>query len=679
MKKIALIFFCLVFIWVELGMAVENCCGLNSPGNDFSCGPHSAGYGNCTWYARYMRPEVEGICTTNAVNWYNQAQNGGLPVGQIPAIGSIAVFNYWMTLDGVYQNVGHVAYVESINQNGSFNVSEMGWRAWNCMHTSTYDSNSLDGLIGFIFPNGALKFSDSPTVYYYSNNQYWPILDEETYSMLGFTTNQCYNSPDWSYVTEVNASQRPNYNLRNWLIPSNGVVIRIADKIGPKTCSMRDVGRNAAAVYLFDGTNFRLIASEQVYLDLGYAWSDVVEITQDLFNLHGEGETIYDASVYIAGSGGGNNYTFNNSVTTDYVNPNSPYNPNPEKTVFYNDDLYAYSWVQLDNVYESLNIKWRWYNSFGFASEYEFITDDPGAGYFPWYKVWSSVYLGNSDKYGAWHVNVYVDDVKVATDFFTFVVDPSTVLTLVATAISKSQIELTWSAVANADSYYIYRFGTLFGSTTGTLYYNTALSSNTEYCYQVVAYIGYAASFSNQVCATTFPEAPIANFTANATTGIAPLTVQFTDTTVGYVSSWSWDFGDGTYSTAQNPTHTYSSGGEYEVKLTVSNYGGSDTEIKQNFITAYSCFPAVRIAGATPVYFSSIQAAYNVAVDGDIIQSRATVIEEYLNFNRDISITLEGGYDCGYEAMVGNSLLAGLLVIEDGEVVIENFRIFEYD
>src|SRR5690606_21072068 len=35
------------------------------------------------------------------------------------------------------------------------------------------------------------------------------------------------------------------------------------------------------------------------------------------------------------------------------------------------------------------------------------------------------------------------------------------------------------------------------------------------------------------------------------------------------ITSWTWDFGDGSGSTAQNPEHTYEEGGEYTVKLTI--------------------------------------------------------------------------------------------------------------
>jgi len=50
------------------------------------------------------------------------------------------------------------------------------------------------------------------------------------------------------------------------------------------------------------------------------------------------------------------------------------------------------------------------------------------------------------------------------------------------------------------------------------------------------------------------------------------------------VTSWLWSFGDGTTSTKQNPTHTYRSGGRYDVSLKVSGPAGSDTLARPGYI-----------------------------------------------------------------------------------------------
>ncbi|MFA0833935.1 MAG: PKD domain-containing protein [Methanobacterium formicicum] len=81
------------------------------------------------------------------------------------------------------------------------------------------------------------------------------------------------------------------------------------------------------------------------------------------------------------------------------------------------------------------------------------------------------------------------------------------------------------------------------------------------------------------------PETPVANFTADKTSGSDSLTVKFTDSSSNYPTSWMWDFGDGTTSTEQNPTHTYSAPGNYTVKLTATNLAGSNTMAKTDFIT----------------------------------------------------------------------------------------------
>ncbi len=78
----------------------------------------------------------------------------------------------------------------------------------------------------------------------------------------------------------------------------------------------------------------------------------------------------------------------------------------------------------------------------------------------------------------------------------------------------------------------------------------------------------------------------IADFEADLTTGQAPLTVQFTDLSIGNPTSWDWDFdNDGTVdSNEQDPEWTYEEEGAYSVSLTIEDVINQSTEIKIDYI-----------------------------------------------------------------------------------------------
>ncbi len=78
---------------------------------------------------------------------------------------------------------------------------------------------------------------------------------------------------------------------------------------------------------------------------------------------------------------------------------------------------------------------------------------------------------------------------------------------------------------------------------------------------------------------------PVADFSGNPVSGTAPLNVSFSDLSTNSPTSWAWNFGDGHTSNAQNPSHTYTSAGDYTVTLTVSNNDGQDSEVKTNYIS----------------------------------------------------------------------------------------------
>jgi hypothetical protein len=56
--------------------------------------------------------------------------------------------------------------------------------------------------------------------------------------------------------------------------------------------------------------------------------------------------------------------------------------------------------------------------------------------------------------------------------------------------------------------------------------------------------------------------------------------VAFKDTSIGKIDSWSWDFGDGSKSTEQNPMHAYQRAGEFTVILDVEGPAGKSRKVK---------------------------------------------------------------------------------------------------
>jgi PKD repeat protein len=96
-----------------------------------------------------------------------------------------------------------------------------------------------------------------------------------------------------------------------------------------------------------------------------------------------------------------------------------------------------------------------------------------------------------------------------------------------------------------------------------------------------------------------------ARFRADPTSGSAPLTVKFTDLSVGGPTMWAWDFGDGTTDMVANPTHVYKNPGTYQVRLTASSQtcepGVSETTIKVNPPQIKADFSANPRSGEAPL------------------------------------------------------------------------------
>jgi PKD repeat protein len=104
---------------------------------------------------------------------------------------------------------------------------------------------------------------------------------------------------------------------------------------------------------------------------------------------------------------------------------------------------------------------------------------------------------------------------------------------------------------------------------------------------------------------TPSPGAPVADFVANTTCGYSPAVIGFSDRSTGSPVSWSWNFGDGSISSEQNPVHMYTAPGTYSVTLFVTNAFGSDTKTVIGYINVYHIdFTASPQSGNAPLTVS---------------------------------------------------------------------------
>jgi len=87
--------------------------------------------------------------------------------------------------------------------------------------------------------------------------------------------------------------------------------------------------------------------------------------------------------------------------------------------------------------------------------------------------------------------------------------------------------------------------------------------------------------------------APLADFTAEPTSGVLPLTVNFSDVSEGEIDTWLWEFGDGNTSSEQHPEYIFTECDDYTITLTVSGPGGSEAITKEDYIEVKDILSAI--------------------------------------------------------------------------------------
>ncbi|MBP9697959.1 MAG: CHAP domain-containing protein [Candidatus Moranbacteria bacterium] len=199
----------------------SQCKGFTSEANPFLCYSH----GNCVWWAAYRRPDLKAFMNHSAKFWYNDAINTGFNTGYQPRVGSVVVFNSWGNNDN-----GHVAYVESVNGDGSFGASEMdftgGWGDGQ-INTTYYPSSggykhgngtTTLPLLGFIYPKYCTFLNSATGVFCWNgtNGYFAECEDGKSFTLYKrqnngtLTTTNLSNSAGLNYCARMTVGDFPN-------------------------------------------------------------------------------------------------------------------------------------------------------------------------------------------------------------------------------------------------------------------------------------------------------------------------------------------------------------------------------------------------------------------------------------------------------------------------------------
>lgn len=220
---------------------------------------------------------------------------------------------------------------------------------------------------------------------------------------------------------------------------------------------------------------------------------------------------------------------------------------------------------------------------------------------------------------------------------------------------------------ASASYTWLWDFGD--GTTSTLAVPNHTYSTPGIYQISLTATTGAGCSFGFPLNDKVRVYAPVAAFTPDLTSGCPPLTVNFTNNSTG-ATNYFWDFGDGSTSTVQHPSHLYATAGLYVVKLIVTDATGcSDTliyptgfNVSQSVVN-YQVPPPVNGCAPHAVNFSDASGAASFLWD----------------FGDGTTSTLANPYHVYTEPGVYTTSLTTWMVNGGCEQYIPNFQTFIID
>jgi PKD repeat protein len=206
------------------------------------------------------------------------------------------------------------------------------------------------------------------------------------------------------------------------------------------------------------------------------------------------------------------------------------------------------------------------------------------------------VTLTVTDSYGG--IGTQSSDVTVAN-----APPPTASFTATPTYLS-TQFNATASSVQfGTISSYAWDFGDGTTGSGATTQHTYATANTYHVTLTVTGSLGGTGTQTSDVVATDAP-APTASFTATPTFRSVQFDGSASNVSAGTISSYTWDFGDGTTGTGATASHTYATANTYPVTLTVTgSFGGSGT--KTSDVVATDPPPPTASFTATPTYLTA--------------------------------------------------------------------------
>lgn len=169
-----------------------------------------------------------------------------------------------------------------------------------------------------------------------------------------------------------------------------------------------------------------------------------------------------------------------------------------------------------------------------------------------------------------------------------------------------------------------------FDNTFSSTLQNPQFKFTTQGAHQVQLTVTTKRGCSAFILKTILVKAlPIASFTQSAVAGDPPITVVFTNTSSVDVSSFSWNFGDNSFSSLENPSHLYTDTGNFAITLTVTDFAGCTSSSFQNLLVKNTTIDIAVLAVSV-----TTDADDYVHVKADLQNKSTRIITSFDLFNR---------------------------------------------